>query len=352
VNGRLRATLDVRGEPLAAFEAVVDDLTASLDGRGLRFVPGSGGGISERDVEVARTLAWIPGVRIVFEWVQPAANAVAPRVHIGFRGNDAGTAVTLEVHDWDALIDTEEGAAGWFATRIAAPAIRAMMPGAIGDWITDRRARRPAGPEARTTYADPLYHYPNFRVILEEIAAGPDDFVLEVGCGGGAMLSRMLAGGCRAAAIDHSRTMLHTAADLNRRSIDDGRLRLACAAAGAIPFRDGLFTRAAMTGVLGFLPDPVAAFAEIRRTLKPGGRLVALGSDPALRGTPAAPEPMASRLRFYDDDTFAALARDAGFEHVEIAHRDLEAYARDEGVPDEHIPLFAGATSFLIATKG
>jgi hypothetical protein len=61
---------------------------------------------------------------------------------------------------------------------------------------------------------------------------------------------------------------------------------------------------------------------------------------------------MASRLRFYDDDTFAALARDAGFEHVEIAHRDLEAYARDEGVPDEHIPLFAGATSFLIATKG
>lgn len=351
MNGRLRATLDVRGDPSAAFDAIVDDLIAALDDRGLRFQPGDGGRVSENGVEVARVLSWAPGNRIILEWMTPAANLVSPRVHIAFRKNDAGSTVTLEVYDWDALLDSQEGAIGWFATILAGPTIRAMMPGAIGDWITDRRARRPSGPEAKATYADPLYHYPSFRVINDELDLHARDFVLEVGCGGGAMLRRLLESGCRAAGIDHSRAMLRVAADSNREAMTDGRLRLAGATANALPFRDGAFTRAAMTGVLGFLPDPIAVFAEIRRTLVPDGRFVVLGSDPALRGTPAAPEPMASRLRFYDDDAFAALARDAGFDRVEIIHRDLEAYAREAGIPDEHLPLFAGPASFLVACR-
>jgi SAM-dependent methyltransferase len=105
-----------------------------------------------------------------------------------------------------------------------------------------------------------------------------------------------------------------------------------------------------MTGVLGFLADPVAAFREILRVLRPGGRLVALGSDPALRGTPAAPEPIASRLRFYDDDQLRRLALDVGFSQARVVRRDLLPFAREVGVPEEHLAMFAGAGApFLIA---
>ena len=38
---------------------------------------------------------------------------------------------------------------------------------------TDRRARRPSGAEARASYGDPLYHWPNFRAILAELSLGP-----------------------------------------------------------------------------------------------------------------------------------------------------------------------------------
>jgi SAM-dependent methyltransferase len=108
-----------------------------------------------------------------------------------------------------------------------------------------------------------------------------------------------------------------------------------------------------MTGVLGFLPDPVAALAEIRRVLRAGGRLVVLGSDPEMRGTPAAPEPMASRLRFYDEDELERLGREAGFEDISVERRSLERFAREAGVPEEVLPLFEGpGASFLFARKG
>jgi SAM-dependent methyltransferase len=108
-----------------------------------------------------------------------------------------------------------------------------------------------------------------------------------------------------------------------------------------------------MTGVLGFLPDPVAALAEIRRVLTRGGRLAVLGSDPELRGTPAAPEPIAGRLRFYDDEELGRFGREAGFTEVRVERRDLEPFAREVGVPQEHLPLFAGAGArFLFARTG
>jgi len=106
-----------------------------------------------------------------------------------------------------------------------------------------------------------------------------------------------------------------------------------------------------MSGVLGFLTDPVAVFAQIRRVLVPGGRLVLLGSDPAWRGTMAAPEPMASRLRFYEDDELARLAHDAAFSNVQILRRSLGEPVLKAGIPDEYLPHFGEDAPFLVACK-
>lgn len=44
--------------------------------------------------------------------------------------------------------------------------------------------------------------------------------------------------------------------------------------ATALPYEDGSIDAVVLTAVLGEIPDPVAALREIRRVLKPGGRLV------------------------------------------------------------------------------
>src|SRR5208283_1045170 len=116
------------------------------------------------------------------------------------------------------------------------------------DWITDRRARRPSGPQSRATYRDPLYHRPNFKAILAVLKLRPDDYLLEVGCGGGAFLHDALQSGCKAAAIDHSPDMVRLAREINHEAIQKGRLEIREGDAGSLPYSDAIFTCAVMTG--------------------------------------------------------------------------------------------------------
>lgn len=338
-----RLSFDLPLAPSTAFDLVIEEVASALALSRIRFDTGPGGRVLEDDVLVGEVVAWDAGRRVALRWRPAAAwqSDATTRMELAVAPSSAGSTVTFEHSGWGRLLGEPGEMAGWVAGQVLAPLMRVSAPLAFGDWLTDRRARRPSGAQSRATYADPLYHYPNFRVILEELALAPGDHLLEVGCGGGALLKAALERGCRAAAIDHSPEMVRLARQANAEAVTAGRLEVVEGTADALTFADGTFTCAAMTGVLGFLPDPVTAFAEVRRVLRPGGRFVALGSDPELRGTPAAPEPMASRLRFYEDHELEQLARAAGFDEVRVVRRDLERYARDAGVPEEHVPLFA-----------
>ena len=336
-----------------AFAVVVDELPGALARRGIELELRAGGTARDGPSEVGRVTSWEPGRGLGIEW-RPASwePGETIEVSLGFEPTDAGTRITFEQRGWGSLLGGWDELAGWFAGEVAAPLLEATSPSAFGDWLTDRRARRPSGGQARTTYADPLFHRPNFAVLLELLALEPEDVLLEIGCGGGAFLHEALESGCRAAAIDHSPEMVRLAREQNAQAVAEGRLEVLEADAQRLPFPDEMFTCATMTGVLGFLPDPVAVFAEIRRVLADGGRIAVLGADPAWRGTPAAPEPMASRLRFYEDDDLVRMAQDAAFTDVRVERRSLYEPAQQVGIPDEHLQYFEeGAAPFLVARK-
>lgn len=351
--GAVRVSVDVGLAPDVAFAALVDELATVLRRRGVRFDPRTDGTVIANDTVVGRVAVWEAGTRAVLQWY-PATWQPERVTELEIRVDDiaGGARLAIEQRGWGAVIGDAAELAGWFAAEVAGPLLQAMTPVALGDWLTDRLARRPSGPQSRATYRDPLFHYPNFRVILSELALTPADYLLEVACGGGAFLKLALASGCRAAGVDHSIDMVEVARDANRDALAEGRLEIVEADAGTLPFADDQFTCAAMTGVLGFLADPVAALKEIRRVLAPGGRAVILGTDPENRGTPAAPEPMASRLRFYEEQDLENLGRAAGFASVRAFRRDLEQYAREAGVPEGALPLFAGpGARFLLVHK-
>ena len=351
----VRTGVDLRLDPSSAFQSLVEELSAALSQLGIQFPPGADGRLLEGAVEVGRVVRWQPPEEIVIEWHaadwQPAE---VTSVELRFEPIEDGTRVTLEQAKWGNLMgDPGNELAGWFASQVAAPLLSAMGPTRLGDWITDRRARRPSGPQSRAFYRDPLYHRPNFKAILAVLKLRPDDYLLEVGCGGGAFLQDALSSGCLAAAIDHSSDMVRVAREVNHEALQKNRLEIREGDAGLLPYPDGIFTCAVMTGVFGFISDPVNALSEVHRVLAPGGRFVLFTGSKKLRGTPAAPEPVASRLYFYEEGELPELARQAGFSESHLEWPDFESRAREAGIPEEHLELFKGRGGghLLIARK-
>jgi len=267
-------SIDVALEPRAAFDSICAELSSALERLGLRFSAGPDDSVTAGALEIGRVVSWTPGERLVFEW-HPATwdPSTATTLELRVEPRENGALITVEIGGWDRVVHDPGELVGWFGSEVAAPLLQHTSPSALGDWLTDRLARRPSGSSSRAIYRDPLYHYPNFHVILHELALAADDYLLEVGCGGGALLKAALRSGCRAAAVDHSHEMVRLARAENAEAVAAERLDVREARADSLPFPDCTFTCAAMTGVLGFLADPVAALAEIRRVLTPGGRL-------------------------------------------------------------------------------
>jgi SAM-dependent methyltransferase len=200
----------------------------------------------------------------------------------------------------------EDDRAAWEASGLS--------PEELERWVTDRVARRPSGRRAREVYGDDAVHDFARRAILDALALGDGDHLLDVGCGGGILLRDALAAGARATGLDHSEEMVRLARERAPEA------RIVEGSAEDLPFPDESFTAVSMSIVLMFLDDPVAALGECRRVLAPGGRLAAYTSSPALRGTAAAPEPIASQAHFHEDHELAELARRAGLAAVRVAN--------------------------------
>jgi ubiquinone/menaquinone biosynthesis C-methylase UbiE len=104
----------------------------------------------------------------------------------------------------------------------------------------------------------------------------PGERVLEIGPGTGLQalhVAGLLGSGGRLDIVDIQQPMLD---HVMRRAAatKSGPIVAARADARDLPFDDGSFDAAYMVTVLGEIPDPGAALREIRRVLKPGGRLV------------------------------------------------------------------------------
>ena len=356
VTGTVRTSVDVALTPKQAFDNLLDEIKLALMDRGMKLDSESvGGRILEGDVEVGAIKEWVADERISIIWHPKSWDkTTTSELTILISASDGGATVAIEQRDWGRVVG-DDGAEllGWFAKEVASSLLSASAPNRLGDWITDRRARRPSGAQSRDFYRNPVYHWPNFLAILDTLALRPDDHLLEVGCGGGAFLSEALKSGCRASAVDHSLDMVRLASEVNRESIAKGRLRVEVGEADELPYQDGSFTCAVMTGVFNFIADPLEALKEVCRVLGKGGRLVIFSGTKELRGTPAAPEPAASRLHFYEDSEIEDLARRAGFHAVKVEHPSLLENAKKAGVPEADLGLFRGTSGsqLVVARK-
>jgi ubiquinone/menaquinone biosynthesis C-methylase UbiE len=102
-----------------------------------------------------------------------------------------------------------------------------------------------------------------------------NDKVLEIGFGPGVgieLLAQAAAGGY-VFGIDPSKEMLDQAASRNARAIESGHVDLRLGSAEALPFKDNSFDKAMAINSLHLWSDAIAGLREVRRVMKPGGRI-------------------------------------------------------------------------------
>lgn len=113
--------------------------------------------------------------------------------------------------------------------------------------------------------------------VIEYAAPQPGEKALDVGCGPGALaiaMSEMVGEGGEVVGIDASLEMIETARRKTKRQ--SLPVRFEAAAIESLSFPGASFDLATSTFMLHHLPDEAqrAGLAEVRRVLKPGGRLV------------------------------------------------------------------------------
>jgi SAM-dependent methyltransferase len=112
------------------------------------------------------------------------------------------------------------------------------------------------------------------RLALARLAAQAGEEVLDAGCGTGATAAALLGRvPCTVACLDSSPTMLHVAQRRDYGLGRDGLITFHAGAIGALPFGDAQFDAVLAINVLYFCD--VLGLADLRRVLRPGGRLVA-----------------------------------------------------------------------------
>jgi len=105
-------------------------------------------------------------------------------------------------------------------------------------------------------------------LVLAALAPEPGDAILDVGCGPGFYVADLVSRGTTVTGVDPSPAML---------AIARQRAPGACLLEGTatqLPVEDAAFDRALSVQVFEYVADVGGALAELRRVLRPGGRLV------------------------------------------------------------------------------
>lgn len=160
-------------------------------------------------------------------------------------------------------------------------------------------------------------HGPISRWGLAQYDWKPDTVALDIGCGGGANVKRILDR-CpqgKAAGIDISQESVRKSRQVNRDTLGK-RCAIKLGSAEEIPYPEGKFDVVTAFETIYFWPDLPRAFQEVKRVLKPGGTFLVVCemSDPDTVWTKVVRE-----LTVYSPEALEGFFAEAGFQEIQVA---------------------------------
>ncbi len=150
-----------------------------------------------------------------------------------------------------------------------------------------------------------------------------DDFVcLDLGCGGGANVARMLeyCPNGKVVGIDYSQASVEFTSEVNQEAIDEGRCEVVTGDVAELPFDDCTFDVVTAYESVYFWPEPKQVFDEVFRVCKPGGSFMICNEADGTTLRSAVWDGVAGHMKIYNFRELANLMRNAGFNVSCIDH--------------------------------
>jgi SAM-dependent methyltransferase len=173
----------------------------------------------------------------------------------------------------------------------------------------------------------PMMHKVFYGPAADLLELQPDDDLVEVACGSGVFLDIHACHVRSIAGLDLSDIQVRLARRRLADRIAAGTAEIVQGDAAALPWEDERFSAAACIGSLDHFPDPAGALRELRRVLRPGGRLViSYGFDPSA-------EEMVRQMEKWglpnpSEEEVRKLVEDAGFSLVSVTYLGEDFPAR------------------------
>ena len=119
-------------------------------------------------------------------------------------------------------------------------------------------------------------HKPLSRWTIELMNIQRDDFVLDIGCGGGMTIKEIakITTSGFVAGVDYSKIMVQQALKCNAAAVRAMRVVIKYGNISKLPFEDESFDKACAIESFHFWPDPIAGLKEVHRVLRPKGLVV------------------------------------------------------------------------------
>ncbi len=150
-----------------------------------------------------------------------------------------------------------------------------------------------------------------------------DGGIIDIGCGGGANLARLMDRSLRAkvTGVDYSPVSVEKSRKVNADAIAKGRCKVLEASVSSLPFKENTFGMATAFETVYFWPDIEKSFAEVRRVLSPGGRFLIVNEDDGLSGNNEKWEKIIEGMHTYTPDELERHLAAAGFRDITV-HRN------------------------------
>jgi SAM-dependent methyltransferase len=147
-----------------------------------------------------------------------------------------------------------------------------------------------------------------------------DDDVLEVSCGNGSFLRKHGSRARSISGLDPSDVAIEAAISANRGRVARGEAEFVIGDPASLPWPEARFSAACVLFMFMSLPEPEATLAELRRVLRPGGRVIVSAPCNAICN---AGEAAWWRMRLWTMDGLGAAMWRAGFTQVRGAYVPL-----------------------------